>query len=115
MNALRQLASFLRRLWTSMLILVFLASVTAVKLYYASTSRRRATDTVAVQKTAKKSEKPGRVAPRKDQAPRTVTEEFGEKFASFVLPPAPYAKKDQDKGPPPIPEELRKQFVNPPS
>ncbi|HWA09512.1 MAG TPA: hypothetical protein VG838_08695 [Opitutaceae bacterium] len=66
-----------------------------------------------MQETAKKSEKSTPVAPRKDQSPRTITEEFGEKFANFVLPPQPPAKKDQDKGPPPIPEELKKQFVNP--
>jgi len=115
MNALRKIASFLRRLWTSLLILMVLASVTAVKIYFASSSRRHTTETAAAQENAKKPGKPARAAPRKDQAPRTVTEEFGEKFANFVLPPEPPGKKDQDKGPPPIPEELRKQFINPPS
>jgi hypothetical protein len=116
MNALRKLLSFFRRLWTSLLLLVILAGITAIKVYHASSSRRQESAVPASPAPLAKG-RPGAKAPaaQKDQAPRTVTEEFGEKFANFVLPPDVPMRKETEKGPPPIPEELRKQFINLPS
>jgi hypothetical protein len=116
MKTLGKILSFFRRLWASLLLLVILAAITAFKIYHASSARRHEVEAIQTQVPLKPTRPALKAASsRKDQAPRTVTEEFGEKFANFVLPPEAPGKREADKGPPPIPEEVRKQFINLPS
>ena len=100
MRLLRSITAPLRKLWVSMLLLVVLAVITVVKIYHASSLRRQS----AVALDAK---------PPTVSAPRTVREQFGQKIADFVLPPEPPRKPES--GPPPIPDEIKKQFLTPPT
>lgn len=105
MRMIRAMLAPFRGLVASMALFVVFAGVTVVKVYHASSTRRQA---LAVP-PAVPSAAPGSAA--KAVQAKTISEEFGQKFANFVLPPEP-AKKEEP-GPPPIPDDVKKQFVNP--
>ena len=111
MTIFARIASPFRKLWFSALVLVFLAAATAVKLYHASSVRREAAQLPAETATKQPSAAPA--AQQKPQPAKTITREFGEKMANFILPPENVHK--EPVGPPPIPEEVKKQFVSAPS
>jgi hypothetical protein len=104
MNPLRTMAAPFGRLWVSMALLIVLAGVTVGRIYLASSTRRQ-------EVTAP----PAAAAPPPVESSRaggqSVSAKFGQKFADFILPPEPARK--EEAGPPPVPEEVRKQFVNP--
>lgn len=100
MRLLRTISRQLRKLWVSMLLLVVLAGITVVKIYRASSVRRQSAALPAAKGT-------------EVSLPRTVTAQFGQKIADFVLPPEPPRKAETR--PPPIPDEIKKQFLTPPT
>lgn len=110
MKPLRNFSSLLRQVWIGIILVVILAIVTAGRIYFASAARRRAAE--------------GREAPLVQKQtgpqpagkpPQTVSEEFGEKFSNFTLPPERARKKSEPKEPPPIPEEVKKRLINQPT
>jgi hypothetical protein len=101
-----------RRLWVAALMVVILGSMTAVRIYLASSGRRQAAGALGEPNAGTKA--PARADTAKDPVPQPVSMQFGEQFAGFVLPPeAP--KKDEPKRPPPIPDEIKNKLVNTPN
>lgn len=115
MRLLRRLGAAARNLWVSLLMVVVLAIVTAAKIYFASSSRRLLVENASGEHTSRPAVTSKERSTLKDKAPRTVTEEFGEKFANFVLPPPPAVGREAPKGPPPIPDDVKKQLINAPT
>lgn len=111
MSLFRKLSRPFRTLWVPAVLLVALGCVTAVRIFFASGSRRTAEASRGLKPVAAKP-LPGSGAKPSPEEP--VTAHFGETFANFVLPPE-QPKKDESKRPPPIPEDVRKLFVNPPT
>ena len=109
MSLLGAIFSPFKKLWVSMALVIVLAGLTVVKTYHASNKRREAE---AALPPPVPSPVPVGTAARGATA-RTVTAEFGQKFASFVMPAG--AAKPEDAGPPPIPDDVKKLFVNPPT
>lgn len=109
MSLLGAIFSPFKKLWVSMALVIVLAGLTVVVVYHDSSQRRMAE---AAQTPRVPSPVPGGAAAPGATA-RTVTAEFGQKFASFVLPAG--AAKQEDAGPPPIPDDVKKLFVNPPT
>ena len=112
MSLIAKVSAPFRKLWVAALLVVILAGATAVRIYYASSARRQA-DELAARPDAKPNaaSKPGSA---KDNVPQPVTMQFGEQFASFALPPES-PRRDEPKRPPPIPEEIKRRFVNQPT
>lgn len=109
MSFLGKITAPFRRLWIAALLVVALGSITALRIYHASSVRRQAAAAQA---------NPPQANPRaaakdaaKSDVPEPVTMQFGEQYAKFALP-AETPKKDEAKRPPPIPEEIKKQLVN---
>lgn len=112
MSLLGKLTRPFRTLWLPAVLLVALGCVTAVRIYFASGSRRKADELLTNQKP-----QPAPVsksAAGKAGPSEPVTAHFGETFSNFVLPPE-LPKKEEAKRPPPIPEDVRKLFVNQPT
>ncbi len=107
MKFLGKIARIFRSIWVSALMVVILALIAAGKIYFASEARRTP--------PAPKSPAPATSSQDKTAVPKTVTEEFGEKFANFVLPANPAPASKAEKGPPPLPDDIKKRLVNPPT
>jgi hypothetical protein len=100
------------KLWVLAVLLAVLGCVTAVRIYYASSTRRQDDDPAAKQAAqAKTVAKP---AAGKEPIPQPATTQFGETFSAFVLP-AETSKKNEAPRPPPIPDDIRKRLVNAPT
>jgi len=112
MSLLRKIGAPFRKLWVAALLVVILGGATAVRIYFASSTRRQAAASSAAPEAESKAAI--RTGTAKDAVPQSVMMQFGEQFAGFVLPPE-LPKKDEPKRPPPIPEEIKKQFVNLPN
>jgi hypothetical protein len=112
MSLLGKIGAPVRKLWVAALLVVVLGSVTAVRIYHASSARRRAEDPANQQEAAAKAV--AKPATAKDAVPQPIMMQFGEQFANFALPPE-LPKKDEAKRPPPIPDEIKRQFVNLPT
>ena len=112
MSVLGKMTRPFRTLWFPVVLLIGLGCVTAVRIYFASGSRRKADDPVAKQQALIKEAPKAQAG--KSQVPEPVTANFGETFSNFVLPPE-LPKKEEAKRPVPIPEDIRKLFVNPPT
>ena len=112
MSVLGKITRPFRTLWVPVILLIGLGCVTAVRIYFASGSRRKADDPVAKQQALIKEAPKAQAG--KSQVPEPVTANFGETFSNFVLPPE-LPKKEEAKRPIPIPEDIRKLFVNPPT
>jgi hypothetical protein len=101
-----------RKLLVTVLVIVILGGATAVRIYYDSSARRKAEEPAAgPPPVSKDAPKPGAA---KDDVPQPVTMDFGEQFANFAIPPE-QPKKGEPRRPPPIPEEIKRRFVNQPT
>ena len=96
MSLLGKLTRPFRTLWVPVVLLVALGCVTAVRIYFASGSRRKADDPVTKQQAQLKAAPKAQAG--KSQVPEPVTANFGETFSNFVLPPE-LPKKDEVKRP----------------
>ncbi len=109
MSILRKVIAPFSRIWVVAAILVGLAALTAVRIFYASGSRRRDQERLGNQTVATA---PVHAASGTAAIAQPVTASFGEQISNFVLPPeAP--QKSHPKEPPPIPDEVRRQLVSP--
>jgi hypothetical protein len=115
MTVFRKVLNFATGLWTGLVLLVVLAGITAFEIYHASSSRRAAAEATEAPAAATQGEQPHGKAKPQEKTPHTVTQEFGEKIANFILPASPPPEKEAPKGPPPIPDELKMKFVNSPT
>ena len=112
MSFLGKIGAQFRKLWVAALLVVILGGATAVRIYYASSARRQADEPTAGPAAGSKAA--AKTGTAKNAVPQPVTMQFGEQFAGFALPPES-PKKDEPKRPPPIPEEIKKRFVNQPT
>jgi hypothetical protein len=112
MSFLGKIGAPFRKLWVAVLLVVILAGATAIRIYYASSARRQADEPAA--KPAAGTKPVPKSGTTKDDVPQPVTMDFGEQFANFALPPES-PKKNEPKRPPPIPDEIKKMFVNQPT
>src|ERR1700722_5346189 len=110
MSILRKITAPFRRIWIVAAILVTLACLTAVRLFFASNGRRRAEDNLGTPPLATKT--PAKSATSLGSVSEPVTANFGGTISNFVLPPES-SKRPQAKEPPPIPDEIKRQLVNP--
>ncbi len=110
MSFLGKITGPFRTLWFPYMLVVVLGGITAARIYFASSGRRQTEDPAAHQEAKAAPQ----AAPANSPVPQPITMKFGETFSNMVLPPnAP--KKDEPTRPPPIPEDVRKLFVNPPT
>ncbi|OAM91925.1 hypothetical protein AW736_26455 [Termitidicoccus mucosus] len=90
------------------LVLVVLFGIIGYRLYNGSTERRRSTSAPA--------EKAAEAKHRQEEAPnQPVVAKFGASVSKFIAPPEEPRKSNQDEGPPPIPENVKKQLVTEPT
>jgi hypothetical protein len=112
MSFLGKVTGPFRKLWLPAVLLAVLGCLTAVRLYFASSTRRQADDPAARQAAQAKSV--AKPATGKEPAPQPATQQFGETFSNFVLPPDT-SRKNEAPRPPPIPEEIKRRLVNSPT
>jgi hypothetical protein len=112
MSFLGKITGPFRRLWLPAVLLTVLGCLTAVRIYFASSTRRQADDP-AVRQAAQAKNVP-KPAVGKEPAPQPTTMNFGETVSNFVLPPDT-SKKNEAPRPPPIPDEIKRRFVNSPT
>ena len=112
MSLIGKIGAPFRKLWVSVLLVVILGAATAVRIYYASSARRQADEPAA--KPAGEAKPTPKAGTAKDAVPEPVTMDFGEQFANFALPPESPGK-NEPRRPPPIPDEIKRRFVNQPT
>jgi hypothetical protein len=101
----------LRSLWLPAVLLIALGTLTAVRLYFASSTRRQTEDPATKQEP--KSKSLAALGAPKESAPQPAIQQFGETFSNFVLPPAT-PKKNEVPRPPPIPDDIKRRLINTP-
>ena len=112
MSLIGKIGAPFRRIWVAVLLIVLIGGATAVRVLYKSSARRKAEEPTAGTPAAPKAA--AETGAAKDDVPQPITMDFGEQFANFALPPES-PQKGEPKRPPPIPEEIKKLFVNQPT